>query len=158
MIRPMHILLLCLSCTLGCGNIARAEDLKEFIENLNSGWTNRNYNVVMSNINARLAVDSNDVLGLALKMNYYLWAELNTSNAHIAATSLSNVIHNSGRDDLYPLVDEMVTAVIAVNETNSYTSPQHDKLHTMFPNMFPSIIESVFLYSKLTETNAPPED
>lgn len=152
------LIFLCLSFFLAPMPVTYGEDLKEFIEDVNSAWTNRNYAGIMSNINARLTVDTNDVLALGLKMNYYLWADLNTSNAHAAARSFSNAVHQSQRQDLFPLANNFVSVVMNVDETNSYTSAQRDKLHSMFPDMFPSIVEQVSFYAMFCRTNAPPEE
>jgi len=146
---------ICLCLMFSSGMTARAEELKTFIEDVNCAWTNRNYSAIMSNINARLTINSNDVLALGLKMDYYVCVELDSSKAHAAAVSFSNAVHQTGREDLYPLADQMVSTVMAVEETNTYTAAQCDKIHTMFPDMFPSLTRSVFLYSKLAETNAP---
>ena len=135
--------------TITCG----ADNEADFIEDINTAWTNRNYDAILSNINVRLQANSNDALALSLKMNYYLWADLNTSNAHAVAQAFTNAVRSSNRQYLVPLAGHMASKVLSIVETNTYTSAQRDEMHAMFPQVFPSIIDCVYFAAQFVQTN-----
>ncbi len=119
------------------------KEMQRFASVINHAWTNRDYSAIISNINERLAVKSNDVFALCVKSEYFVWCDNNPAGAHDAVNRMSNTVFESPRYELRPLLKALteLTLAIPLDDTNQYSQLQIDNNHELFPEYFPGIID-----------------
>ncbi|MFO7871563.1 MAG: hypothetical protein R6V03_09055 [Kiritimatiellia bacterium] len=134
---------------------ADADNIKSFIEDVNTAWGKRQYSIVLSNINARLQGNSNDVLALSMKMYYHVLVEPSPASVRTAAAAFTNVVHSSGRYDMEPWACDMADKFLSfpLTETNKFTQEQRARFHEAMPE-FPGIAECVSFAIRFSQTNS----
>jgi hypothetical protein len=129
-----------------CSSLALAADLQTFISDLNAKWIARDYNGLKQVFESRLAQNSNDLVALMLKAEYYTSIELNMAVARSTADRIGTVMNslvwtsdpfaraalNAMRDSTYS-----TNEAIAAGYLYGLNSNQVEQLHTESPTNFP---------------------
>lgn len=124
-----------------------AAQIDALYNDINSKWNARNYADILSVINSRLQANSSDVLALAIKQYYYIFADNNVDEAHQAASALHAITDVSSNEKLKSLGKVMTDRVLNIPTSQSvpYTQVQRDKIHGIM-NKFPYIDEAFVLW------------
>jgi hypothetical protein len=127
-----------------------ADNIDQFLNSVNSNWTNRNYSQILSGINARLSRDSNDVLALSLKMGYHVYCEPNGLIVHETASNFLNLVKSSNNPESLPLAECIAQRYL--NLPSSIPAFDKEKMHSLFTDSFPVSIESGSFAYRFKET------
>jgi len=122
---------------------ANADDQDQlFVDSVNSNWVARNYTQILAAVNVRLQANSNDVLALSLKMNYYFYCDMNIPNVYAVAHIFTNAVRASGRTEVLPIAQVMAQRFFDLPLSEpSFTEAQRNALHSEFSDMFPGVEE-----------------
>ena len=139
-------------------SVSDADSISTFVTSVNFAWVSTNDSQILQLVNDRLAQDSGDILALGVKQYYYIYCDINISNAHAAANALVTAANNTGREDIIPLADEAVRIILDIpsNVTGSYTQAQIELNH-QDSEIFPGIFMPVLIARQLEKpaTNYP---
>ena len=128
---------------------ATAGDFSDFLGNLSSNWTARNYSGVKQTINTRLASKTNDLPALIAKADYYTTVELDmtvVSNVVAAIKVVTNGLNWTVDEEAAVILDEMI--ISAENRTlceqagyiYGLSSNELEQAHQEFPTNHPAAI------------------
>ena len=107
---------------------------------------------------SRIANDSNDIFGLSIKFNYYMYAEIDLAQSRAAVDQLYTHIASLGNESLSQFVQGLKDKVYSIPLSESstpYSQAEKDAMRTVFDDAFPSIEVCVSLASKAAELAQP---
>jgi len=121
-----------------------ASDVGDFVDELNTAWVNKDYTTCLSNINNRLAVNTNDLPALIAKTCYHVFVESDFESAtnlfartdllleNLSATNKTEILK------LYEgLRDDVVTCLaVPMTETPPETQKQYIR-DALYPTNYP---------------------
>ncbi len=143
-IRPEKLVLFIAIAFLLITKVSHADNINSFVDNLNSNWVNTNYVVCLSNINARLAIDSNDLPALVAKSCYFVFVDADFSSAtNIFETTdtLTNSLSGTNISTITKLYEGLrddIKACLSVPMTNQPPEEQKQYVRdTLYPTNYP---------------------
>lgn len=123
-----------------------------FINTINSNWISANYISMISNINMRSQANSNDVLAILLKMNYYYYCDFSSSNCNTFAQTFTNIVQSSPRAELKQTAESIAGPYLNITTSEPpFTATQRTNLHLLFPQSFPGLDESLAFYTHFSK-------
>lgn len=116
-------------------------DLQVFVDGVNTAWRQQDYASILQSVDSRLLANSNDVLALSTKMNYYVFVDNNLTNARSIADVFYSVAKLSSNSSVIAVADDMKLEIygIPLGESGAFNQQQRDQLHAAFPAAFPMI-------------------
>ena len=134
--------------------LSAAEPYDSLAAQVNAHWVGANNAAILQLAESRIENDSNDVFGLSLKCNYYLYAEINLSESRAAVDQLYTHIASLGNESLSQFVQGLKDQVYSIPLSESatpFTQAEKDAMRAIFDDAFPSIEICVSLASKAAE-------
>lgn len=123
-----------------------SSELENFVNDINTAWAAENYTNMLQIIDARLAVHTNDLAALLLKMNYHLAIDYNLSVAqsyiHVFTNTVESIDWSSDREAgvlCRVMILDVIDPVAAQNSGTLYNlnSNQLNQVHTESPDKNP---------------------
>lgn len=133
----------CTMFLLGMGCLfGQAQDpLQQFVDQVNEKWRLKDYAAIQVLINGRLQASSNDVLALATKAYFFVYAVNDLNQARGAIDFLNTVVQASNAANIKTVVQQMKQEIfdIPLNESGSLPAADQARMHVLFPDEFPTI-------------------
>lgn len=145
----------------GCCTHAQTCDVQSFISSVNQDWRATNYSGIFASITNRLNNCTNDLMALGLKYTYYVWAEVDFTNAQLSARTFVAAVSNQAPEEVNQPWTLMTSAKAMAEMTPPSPFPtnqarsagQINYLHTReFPTNYPEID---LLYELVTRVSGP---
>ena len=131
-----------------------AEPYDSLAAQINAHWVSVDHAAILQILDSRIESNSNDVFGLSLKFNYYIYADINLAKARAAVDQLNTYIASLGDENLSLFVKELKDQVYSIPLSESvtpFTQTEKDAIHAVFDDAFPSVEVCVSLASKAAQ-------
>lgn len=129
-----------------------ADELDDFVDDVNSAWSSTNDSQVVTLINQRLSQNTNDIAALSVKMYYHLWIDGNITNSQLIATQLNSLVQASTNQAVVDIFSFMKIEVdgISLTESGALSQDALNQFRHETRGIFPNINKCIWLARTMT--------